>query len=103
MPGALQFWDINTERHQIISNIIGNSELKKLHDLYYYKVSPFWFGLAIKDIEREMRMLKVELEETVVWMKSGDMKAVASINRNHISYGMIRLQQYFNESNSSDQ
>jgi len=89
---ADSFWDINENRHQVVNSIIGNMELAKLHDLYYHKVAPFWFSLVLENPDREVQLLESELEETVGWMKSGDLKAVAFTHRNHTAYGMLRAQ-----------
>ena len=91
-PDADAFWDINYRRHRSINSRVGNSELAKLHDLYYHKVAPFWFGLVFEDMEREIKTLEVELDETIFWMTSGDVTSVANIHRNHTSYSMIRAQ-----------
>lgn len=91
-PESGAFWDINYRRHRTINGRIGNRELAKLHDLYYHKVAPFWFSLVFEDLEREIETLAMELDETIFWMTSGDVTAVANIHRNHTSYSMIRVQ-----------
>lgn len=86
------FWDINYRRHRVINGRIGNRELRKLHDLYYHKVAPFWFSLVFEDLDREIGTLEMEFEETIFWMTSGDVISVANIHRNHTAYSMARVQ-----------
>ena len=91
---AEDFWQINHDLHKVIYALIGNHELAKLHDLYYYRVARFWYQLATDDWRREVAILVREFEELLVALRSGDMKAVANVHRNHISYAKIRIGQF---------
>jgi len=87
---AIAFWRCNEERHAIINALIENPELRQLHDLYYYKVAPFWFPRYREAPARELSLLLRELEETAFWMATGDMTAVANMQQNHTSMGAKR-------------
>jgi DNA-binding GntR family transcriptional regulator len=89
---AMTFWRCNERRHGIINALIENPELRQLHDLYYYKVAPFWFPYFQENPERELALLLRELEETAFWMATGDMVAVANMQQNHTSMGARRAE-----------
>lgn len=85
------FWRLNEYRHNIINDIIENRELRALHDLYYYKVAPFWFLLFQEAPEREFDYLIREVQETAFWMENGDMLTVANMQQNHIAMAAMRV------------
>ena len=85
------FWQLNEKRHQVVTAIIENRELKALHHLYYFKVAPFWFQLYLNNPEQEFAYLIREIEETAFWMEQGSMLAVANMQQNHIAMAAQRL------------
>ena len=89
-PDADGFWDENEARHRIINGLIENPELRQLHDLYYYKVAPFWMPFFGEDPAGSFALLLREVEETAFWMATGDMRAVANMQQNHTSMGARR-------------
>ena len=90
---ARDFWRLNEQRHRIVNEIVENRELRSLHDLYYYKVAPFWFALFRENPAREFALLVREVQETAFWLAQGDMQAVANMQQNHISMAAQRLGQ----------
>ncbi len=86
-----RFWEINESRHQIINGLIGNRELAQLHDHYYHKVAPFWFGLCTRNFDLEVDTLEKELQDTLFWMRADDMEAIASINRHYVALARVRI------------
>ena len=88
---AEAFWQINHDLQELIDDLIGNRELAKLNELYYYMVSRFWYQLAGNNWDREVDMLRNELAELLEAARSGDVQAVANIRRNHISFAKIRI------------
>jgi DNA-binding GntR family transcriptional regulator len=88
------FWQIHHDLQELINGLIGNQELARLNELYYYKVSRFWYQLAGGDWDREINMLRNELGELLEAARSGDVKAVANIRRNHISFVKIRIGEF---------
>lgn len=89
-----QFWQINEGRHKIINGLIENRELAQLHDLYYYKMAPFWFGLCSVALDEEIDLLRRELTETLFWLRTGDVGAVAGTHRNFTALGMTRVREF---------
>ena len=85
------FWNLNEKRHEITTSIIENQELRALHNLYYFKVAPFWFQLFLDNPEKEFDRLVREVEETAYWMEQGNMLTVANIQQNHIAMAASRL------------
>lgn len=85
------FWKLNEKRHQIVTAIIENQELRALHHLYYFKVAPFWFRLFLDNPDKEFAYLVREVHETAFWMKQGNMLAVANMQQNHIAMAANRL------------
>lgn len=96
-PGALAFWQINEARHEIVNTLIENRELRGLHDLYYFKVAPFWFALYPKAPEREFTLLRREIREMVFWLEQGDMKAVANMQENNTAMAARRVTETFGQ------
>ncbi len=91
------FWQINHDLQELINSLIGNRELARLNEYYYYKVSRFWYQLAGENWDREVTMLRNELTELLEAARSGDVKAVANIRRNHISFGKIRVGEFISK------
>ncbi|MEQ8290674.1 MAG: GntR family transcriptional regulator [Roseovarius sp.] len=90
-PGARAFWQVNEDRHEIVNALIANRELRGLHDLYYFKVAPFWFALYAEAPEREFTLLLREIREMVFWLEQGDMKAVANMQENNTAMAARRV------------
>ena len=88
----VEFWKLNEDRHRIVNAIIENLELRSLHDLYYYKVAPFWFQLFKHNPDQEISYLVREIQETAFWMENGNMLTVANMQQNHIAMAAKRLQ-----------
>lgn len=78
-------------------DVVGNRELAGLNELYYYKVSRFWYQLAGENWSREVKMLRNELAELLEAGRSGDVKAIANIRRNHVSFGKIRVGEFISK------
>jgi len=91
------FWQINHDLQELVDGLIGNRELAGLNELYYYKVSRFWYQLAGENWSREVKMLRNELAELLEAGRSGDVKAIANIRRNHVSFGKIRVGEFISK------
>lgn len=91
-PSKEDFWQLNEDRHKIINEIVENRELRVLHDLFYYKVAPFWFLLFQQAPEREFDYLIREVQETAFWMENGNMLTVANMQQNHTAMAAMRMQ-----------
>uniref|UniRef100_UPI003B518C51 GntR family transcriptional regulator n=1 Tax=Roseovarius indicus TaxID=540747 RepID=UPI003B518C51 len=101
-PGAMAFWQINEARHEIVNALIENRELRGLHDLYYFKVAPFWFALYHEAPEREFTLLQREIQEMVFWLEQGDMRAVANMQENNTAMAARRVETSFSRAGRAE-
>jgi DNA-binding GntR family transcriptional regulator len=81
-----EFWRINHERQGLVSSLIGNAALRELYDSYYYRTSRVWYAAVEEMWEDQIDALCVELVDLIRAIASGDSKAVAYVERNHLSY-----------------
>jgi len=88
-----EFWRINHERQGLISSLIGNSALRDLYDSYYYRTARVWYEVVQELWDKQVDALCVELNDLIRAISSGDAKAVAYVERNHLSYYMTMLSQ----------
>lgn len=76
---------INHELHFLISQLIGNSALRKLYDLYYYQTTRVWYQLMPHFWNEEVQALKDELDELIGAIQRNDFIAVGYTKRNYIA------------------
>jgi DNA-binding GntR family transcriptional regulator len=86
-----EFWRVNHERQGIISSLIGNEALRELYDSYYYRTSRVWYEVVGEIWNEQIDALCTELADLTRALTSGDARAVAYVERNHLSYYMIML------------
>lgn len=86
-----EFWNINHERQGLIASLIGNSALRELYDSYYYRTARVWYEVIAQIWDEQIDALCAELQDLIRAMASGDPKAVAYVERNHLSYYMALL------------
>jgi DNA-binding GntR family transcriptional regulator len=86
-----EFWRINHERQGVVSSLIGNLELRALYDSYYYRTARVWYEVVEEIWEEQIEALCSELSDLLRAISSGDMRAVAYVERNHLSYYMTML------------
>jgi DNA-binding GntR family transcriptional regulator len=86
-----EFWRINHDRQGLISSLIGNSALRELYDSYYYRTARVWYEVVQEIWDDQIDALCAELGDLVRAISSGDPKAVAYVERNHLSYYMAML------------
>jgi DNA-binding GntR family transcriptional regulator len=86
-----EFWQINHERQSLISSLIGNSALQELYDSYYYRTARVWYEAIAQMWDEQIDALCAELQDLTRAIASGDPKAVAYVERNHLSYYMTLL------------
>jgi len=86
-----EFWQINHERQSLISSLIGNSALRELYDSYYYRTARVWYEAIAQMWGEQIDALCAELQDLIRAIASGDPKAVAYVERNHLSYYMALL------------
>lgn len=91
MRNTEEFWRINHDRQGLISSLIGNAALRELYDSYYYRTARIWYEVVSEIWDEQIEALCVELSDLIRAIASGDAKAVAYVERNHLSYYMTML------------
>lgn len=86
-----EFWQINHERQSLIASLIGNTALKELYDSYYYRTARVWYEALSQAWDEQIDALCAELQDLTRAIVSSDPKAVAYVERNHLSYYMTLL------------
>lgn len=86
-----EFWQINHDRQGLISSLIGNAALRELYDSYYYRTARVWYEVLAQAWDDQIDALCAELQDLIRAIVSGDAKAVAYVERNHLSYYMTLL------------
>ncbi|BCH19096.1 GntR family transcriptional regulator [Mesorhizobium sp. L-2-11] len=89
-----QFWQINHELHFAVNGLISNSAMRESHDRLYFQASRVWYSLVDRMWEDEVRFLKEEVDELCRALRAGDLRAVGFVQRNFISYGLLRVARY---------
>lgn len=89
-----EFWRVNHDRQRLIASLIGNSALRELYDSYYYRTARVWYEVVQEIWDDQIDALCAELGDLVRAISSGDAKAVAYVERNHLSYYMTMLGRY---------
>ena len=82
---ALVLAKINHQLHGLICEIISNTALLQLYDLYYYQTSRDWYQQMPKFWASEVEALEAELTELIVAAQHNDVMALGHIKRNYIA------------------
>ena len=82
---ALVLAKINHQLHGLICEIISNTALLQLYDLYYYQTSRVWYQQMPKFWASEVEALEAELTELIVAAQHNDVMALGHIKRNYIA------------------
>lgn len=91
------FTELDMEVFQTLLDLTANDPLRQVLERLYYRTKRLWLVRAIKaelDLEEEYRIFLHELEAIQIALKSGDLQAVAHIQRAHISMSFNRLLQH---------
>lgn len=88
------FWQINIDRHDIILSLIGNTALCELYDAYYFRTSRVWYLVIDQIWDGQVEALCSELDDLSRALRSGDMRAVANVERNHLSYYLVMFSDF---------
>jgi DNA-binding GntR family transcriptional regulator len=88
-----EFWQVNHNRQSLISSLIGNTALRELYDSFYYRTARVWYEVLAENWDQQIDALCAELQDLIRAITSGDPKAVAYVERNHLSYYMTMLGQ----------
>lgn len=87
-----EYWRINHDTHVLIAGIIGNTALREIWDRLYFQAARMWYGHARRNTDGIAEDLLAELIETRNAFAQGDAVAIGYIQRNHIAYGLKRLE-----------
>jgi len=87
-----EYWRINHELHILIAGIIGNSALRQMWDHLYFQAARMWYQHARSAPEDVAIALAAELAEVARAVEENDAVALGYVQRNHISYGLTRLE-----------
>lgn len=90
------FTELDMEVFQTLLDLTGNAPLRLMLERLYYKTKRIWLTTAIRarlDLREEYRIFLHELEAIQIALQSGDLQAVADLQRAHISMSFNRLMQ----------
>ncbi len=88
------FTQLDMEVFQTLLELTDNDPLRQILERLYYKTKRIWLVRAIAaelDLHAEFRIFRHELEAIQIALLSGDLDAVAQIQRAHISMSLNRL------------
>ena len=88
------FTQLDMDVFETLMDLTGNEPLRQILERLYYKTKRLWVVRAIKselDLKEEFRIFLHELEAIQIALESGDLDAVAQIQRAHISMSFNRL------------
>jgi DNA-binding GntR family transcriptional regulator len=86
-----EYWRINHDLHFMIAGIIGNTALRQMWDHFYFQAARIWYRHVRNDTAGVAEALFAELQEVSRAVREGDAVALGYIQRNHIAYGLKRL------------
>lgn len=88
------FTELDMDVFQTLLDLTENDPLRQILERLYYKTKRLWLVRAIKaelDLKEEYRIFLHELEAIQIALHSGDLEAVAQLQRAHISMSFNRL------------
>lgn len=90
------FTELDMDVFETLLDLTGNAPLRQVLERLYYQTKRIWLVRAIRaalDLDEEYRIFLHELEAIQIALTSGDLNAVAQIQRAHISMSFNRLLQ----------
>lgn len=93
----IEFTRFDMDVFQTLLALTANVPLRQTLERLYYQTKRIWLKSAIEarlDLEEEFRIFHHELESIRLALKSDDLRAVAHIQRAHISMSFKRLQRH---------
>jgi DNA-binding GntR family transcriptional regulator len=88
------FTELDMDVFQTLLELTANVPLRQVLERLYYKTKRIWLTTAIRarlDLREEYRIFLHELEAIKIGLQSRDLKAVADLQRAHISMSFNRL------------
>lgn len=86
------FWALNHGLHHATNRLIANKALRETHERYYFQASRIWYSVIHSFLSEQLEDFASELDETARALASGDVRAVGYIQRNHIAFGLLRVE-----------
>ena len=87
-----EYWRINHDKHFLVARVIGNRVLAEMWDRLYFQAARMWYGHARRRPDGVAEALLAELAETRTAFARDDALAIGFVQRNHIAYGLQRLE-----------
>lgn len=93
---AEEFARINMLFHLKLAGFIGNTALREVTELLYFRTVRMWLKSKpeMEYWREEVDAFAREIAEITMALREGDMRAVGFIRRNHISMSFARLKRY---------
>ncbi|OCC05537.1 GntR family transcriptional regulator [Labrys sp. WJW] len=86
------FWVLNHGLHHATNRLIANKALRETHERYYFQASRIWYSVIHSFLSEQIEDFASELDETARALATGDVRAVGYIQRNHIAFGLLRVE-----------
>ncbi|WP_448954918.1 GntR family transcriptional regulator [Labrys neptuniae] len=86
------FWVLNHGLHHATNRLIANRALRETHERYYFQASRIWYSVIQAFLSEQLQDFASELGETAHALGNGDVRAVGYIQRNHIAFGLLRVE-----------
>jgi len=94
-PSITAYTRLCDQFYTFVNRVIGNALLRHFIDVMYHQTDRYWYSwMQSEDLRREVEYLYQEVDETLQALAAGDLKAVGTIRRNHISLMLSRMENY---------
>jgi DNA-binding GntR family transcriptional regulator len=94
-PSMTAYTRLCDQFYTLVNRVIGNALLRHFIDVMYHQTDRYWYSwMQSEDLRREVEYLYQEVDETLQALAGGDLKAVGTIRRNHISLMLSRMETY---------
>jgi DNA-binding GntR family transcriptional regulator len=94
-PSISAYTGLCDQFYAIVNRVIGNALLRHFIDVMYHQTDRYWYSwMQSEDLRREVEYLYQEVDETLQALEKGDLKALGTIRRNHISMMLGRMETY---------
>ena len=94
-PDVRRFWAVESDRHRLINDMIGNHALRELHDRLFIQTIRVWYGIVETIWDEAIEALTDELAELHRGIAAADIRAVGLVSRNYVAYSIARFERYF--------
>ncbi len=95
-PDPRAFTELDMDHFALMVQLTANQELREITERLYFKTKRIWVQSAVMsaiDLALELAIFDREIDDIIAALKIGDLSAVASIQKAHISMSFQRLKQ----------